>query len=221
MVQYPLILISSGRIMGELSMQRRQSDLYGACLARAGGAGVLYAQGDAEALARRCDGLLLAGGGDMHPARYGQERGGLPLQIDTVRDAEEQALLEAFCGLKKPVFGVCRGAQVINVLFGGTLYQHIENHRSTCHPVACSARLAALIGAAPMVNSYHHQAIASVAPGLRVAARAPDGAVEAVWHERLPILGVQWHPERMAPPLCDDVDGADHLPLFEWLTQQC
>ncbi|MDO4270890.1 MAG: type 1 glutamine amidotransferase [Eubacteriales bacterium] len=221
MVQHPLILISSGRIMGNLSMSRQQSELYGACLDAAGAAGALYTRGSVALLAERCDGLLLSGGGDVHPALFGQKRESDQLSIDPVRDAEEQSLFEAFFSRGKPILGVCRGIQVVNVFLGGTLKQHIDGHAAGCHPVACSAPLAALVGAAPTVNSYHHQAVERVAPPLAVAARAPDGTIEALRHPSAPLLGVQWHPERMVPPLCSDVGTENHLPLFEWLVRRC
>lgn len=208
--------------MSSLSMQRQQSALYGACLLSTGGLGILYSGGDAGLLAARCDGLLLSGGGDLHPARYGQRvQSGLHLSIDPVRDEEEQALFQAFFSRGKPILGICRGAQAINVFLGGTLRQHIEGHSGCCHRVRCVPRLAALVGVAPTVNSYHHQAVDAIAPSLHAAAWADDGTVEAVMHGSAPILGIQWHPERMAPPLCEDVTGENHLPLFRWLCEQC
>lgn len=217
----PMILVSSGRTMGSLSMQRQQSALYGMCLALSGGTGVLSSGGDARTLAARCDGLLLAGGGDIHPSRFGQPVQSEKLSIDPVRDEEEQALFHAFFSRGKPILGICRGVQVVNVFLGGTLRQHIEGHSDCCHRVRCIPRLAALAGAAPMVNSYHHQAVDIIASSLHAAAWAEDGTVEALLHETAPLLGVQWHPERMVPPLCDDAAGANHLPLFRWLCERC
>ena len=94
---------------------------------------------------------------------------------------------------------------------------------TTARATACAAfpRLAGYIGPAPLVNSYHHQAADRIAPGLHAAAWAEDGTVEALVHDAAPILGVQWHPERMAPPLCADVLGEDHLALFRWLRERC
>ncbi len=222
MAQQPMILISSGRIMGNLSIRREQSELYGLCLKAAGGLGVLNAGGSAAPLAARCDGLLLSGGGDVHPALFGQSVGdGARLSIDPVRDAEELALFEAFFRRRKPILGICRGMQVVNVLLGGTLIQHMEGHQAVCHPIVCTAPLAALAGSAALVNSYHHQSVDRIAPVLSPAAYAPDGTVEAIYHRQAPILGVQWHPERMAPPLCEDVKNANHLPLFQWLIERC
>lgn len=220
-MQFPMILISTTRAMGNLSIQRQQSALYGACLSLAGGAGVLYSGGDAGLLAARCDGLLLSGGGDIHPARFGQNIASHRLSIDPIRDEEEQALFHAFFTRGKPILGICRGIQAVNVFLGGTLRQHIEGHGQSCHKVRCAPRLAALVGAAPTVNSYHHQAVGAVAPSLHAAAWAEDGTVEALLHDSAPILGVQWHPERMVPPLCEDVAGANHLAVFRWLCERC
>ena len=220
-MQFPMILISSGRVMGSLSMQRQQSALYAACLSSTGCTGVLYSGGDAAPLAARCDGLLLSGGGDLHPARYGQAVQSSRLSIDPVRDEEEEALFHAFSSRGKPVLGICRGIQAINVFLGGTLSQHIAGHSSSCHRVRCVPRLATIAGASPMVNSYHHQAVDTIAPSLHTAAWVEDGTIEALLHSSAPILGVQWHPERMVPPLCSDVAGENHLALFEWLRAHC
>ena len=220
-MQYPLILISSGRIMGKFSMRREQSELYAACLGCVGAGGLLYSGGDAARLAARCDGLLLAGGGDLHPALFGETPQTDRLSVDRVRDAEEQALFDAFYRRRKPVLGICRGVQAVNVFLGGTLHQDIAGHDTACHPVRCTGALAALVGAAPTVNSYHHQAVDRLAPDLHPLARAADGTVEALLHQSAPVLGVQWHPERMVPPLCEDVAGENHLALFSWLVERC
>ncbi|MDO5141438.1 MAG: gamma-glutamyl-gamma-aminobutyrate hydrolase family protein [Eubacteriales bacterium] len=214
----PMILISSGREMGSLSMQRRQSALYGDCLAAVDAAGVLHSGGAAETLAARCDGLLLAGGGDLHPARYGQQPTGDHLSLDPVRDSEEAALFAAFFARGKPILGICRGVQAINVFLGGTLRQHIEGHADCCHALC---RVRPLPGAPSAVNSYHHQAVDRPAPSLCTAAYAPDGTIEALLHPAAPVLGVQWHPERMVSGLCDDVTGTDQRAVFAWLRDRC
>ena len=220
-MQHPLILISSSRVMGNLSMSRQQSALYGACLGGAGAAGVLYTGGPSACLAARCDGLLLAGGGDIHPSCFGQSVQNAALSVDPVRDKEERALFEDFYRRRKPILGICRGVQVINVFLGGTLHQDIPAHSGGCHGIRCTGALSALVGLAPTVNSYHHQAVDQPAPCLQTAARASDGIIEALMHATAPILGVQWHPERMVPPFCEDVAGANHLPLFHWLIERC
>ena len=124
----PLILISSGRFMDTLSIFRRQSELYTTCLSAAGGTGVIHSGASTAALAARCDGLLLAGGGDIHPARYGQTCACKQLSIDCIRDEEEQALFDAFFARSKPILGICRGMQAINVL--SRRYVAATRHRS-------------------------------------------------------------------------------------------
>lgn len=217
----PLILISSGRFMDTLSIFRRQSELYTACLAATGCASVMHSGASAAALAARCDGLLLAGGGDIHPARYGQMCTCEPLSIDCVRDQEEQALFDAFFARGKPILGICRGIQAINVFLGGTLQQHVADHANCCHTIQCSGWLAKQIGSTAIVNSYHHQIVERIANDLIAVAHSPDGAVEALVHSSAALLGVQWHPERMVPPICEDVEEANHLPLFSWLCSHC
>lgn len=164
----------------------------------------------AEAL----DGLLLQGGNDVAPQSYGEE----PLQPDwagdPVRDRYETELVNAFVQAGKPVFGICRGLQLLNVMFGGSLLQDIHTQRpaSRAHrdasiyerhvhavEVLPGTRLAELYPgtARASVNSIHHQGINRLAPGFVVEARCPDdGMVEAVrWQGPSFVAGVQWHPE--------------------------
>lgn len=165
----------------------------------AGGRAVFSSVPD-EALA--CGGLLLTGGGDLEPWRYGQantaSRG-----LEPERDAAELALLERFTAAGKPVLGICRGLQTINVFFGGTLIQDLPGHsavegRDRLHTVrTVPGALFELFGGETVVNSAHHQAAGELGRGLRAVQWAPDGVVEAVEHRGLPVLGVQWHPERM------------------------
>ncbi len=220
-MQHPLILISSGQTMGSLSIFRRQSTLYGCCLAAVNAIGVLYTDADPSHTAARCDGLLLAGGGDIHPTLYGQQKSSDSLCIDPVRDREEQALFEAFYRRRKPIFGICRGVQAINVFLGGTLHQDIPAHSNCCHAIHCTGALSALIGSSARVNSYHHQSVDQIAPPLRDVAHADDGTIEALLHPSAPVLGVQWHPERMVSPYCEDVTDENHLSLFRWLIERC
>ena len=157
----------------------------------------------------RCDGLLLPGGGDLEPWRYGQEntasRG-----LEPERDAKELELLEWFVGGGKPVLGVCRGLQTINVFFGGTLVQDLPGHSAVggqdrFHFVrTASSRWALPFGAAALVNSAHHQAVDRLGSGLEAVQWAPDGVVETLCHRTLPVWAVQWHPERL--PECLRVD---------------
>ena len=157
------------------------------------------------------DGLLLVGGGDVDPVEFGQGPDRDLGQVDPVRDAWEIALYRAYRAAGKPVLGICRGVQLINVAEGGSLHQHLpsvdgtwqhsqQDMRGTpLHPVEIvpGSRLAAGFGTTAIrTNSYHHQAIDRVGTGLRVAARAGDGVIEAVEGESGPfLLALQWHPE--------------------------
>ncbi|MCO1596054.1 gamma-glutamyl-gamma-aminobutyrate hydrolase family protein [Micromonospora sp. RHAY321] len=158
------------------------------------------------------DGLLLAGGADVGPGRYGQPPD--PRTEDRPdRDAGELTLLAAALDADLPVLGVCRGMQLLAVAYGGTLHQHLpdvvghEAHRPApgvygAHPVrfAPESLAATVLAGVDEVNSYHHQAVAD--PGrLRVTGWAADGVIEAVEDPRRAfVLGVQWHPENEADP---------------------
>ncbi len=163
------------------------------------------------------DGLIIGGGGDVDPSLYGGNRFYPILSgVDSVRDLNEITMLEHALRRGLPVLGICRGAQLINVARGGTLFHDLKQEFGTqvqhqgredrldsaTHSVEVSAdsRLAALLGASRSieVNSGHHQGIAAVGEGLRVVARSPDGLVEAFEgvDDHL-VLGVQWHPENL------------------------
>jgi putative glutamine amidotransferase len=167
------------------------------------------------------DGLVLHGGADVCPRSYGEEPLRPEWSGDAARDAYEIALVKACMAADKPVFGICRGAQVINVALGGTLYQDTatqkagaEVHRvwevydDLAHEVRFvpGSGLEKLYGRpGGRINSVHHQAIKDVARGLRVEARSlPDDIVEAVRFEGEPwVFGVQWHPEWTKPEQLD------------------
>jgi putative glutamine amidotransferase len=155
------------------------------------------------------DGLVITGGKDVDPARYGQAPHPKTDEPRRDRDAWEFALLGAALRRGLPVLGICRGAQVLNVVLGGTLHQHLPDavghsrHQagnavfSTSRvDVVPGTRLAGLIGQTSDEQCYHHQAIAELGDGLVVSARDADGVIEAV---ELPgerfVLAVQWHPE--------------------------
>ena len=158
--------------------------------------------GDAGGQGMRWDALLLPGGGDLEPWRYGQENAA-SRGLEPERDEAELRLLQDFTAAGKPVLGVCRGLQTVNVFFGGTLLQDIPGHGAVegadrLHAVRTApSPLRRLLGGGLTVNSAHHQAADRLGSGLRAVQWAGDGVVEALCHERLPVWAVQWHPERL------------------------
>lgn len=172
---------------------------YRAAVEAAGGRAVF---GAGSAAVESCDGLLLPGGGDLEPWRYGQANTA-SRNLEPERDALELRLLERFTALKKPVLGICRGLQTVNVFFGGTLVQDLPGHsavdgRDRTHPIrSTSSHLGCLCGEWAVVNSAHHQAADRLGSGLEAASWAEDGVVESLEHRTLPVWGVQWHPERL------------------------
>jgi len=177
-----------------------------------------------------CDGLVLCGGGDIDRALYGQEdRCSQP--PDRERDRAELALFRAFYEAGKPILGICRGLQLINVALGGALIQdlpqpgqhfHTSPDGDTVHPVRTleGSLLHRLYGPLASVNSSHHQAADQLGEGLRAVAWTEGGVVEAVDLPGYPLLGVQFHPERMSfdHRRPDTVDGAA---IFSWFLELC
>ncbi len=153
----------------------------------------------------RMDGVVLTGGADVEPSWYGADRAPQTYDPDRERDSFELALARAATERGMPLLAVCRGNQLVNVALGGTLVQHVDGHEGThaettgFHPVTLleGSRLHRLLGADRIaVNSLHHQAVADVASSMVVVATADDGVVEATEHPELPLIAVQWHPER-------------------------
>lgn len=175
-----------------------------------------------DSRAAECDALLLPGGGDVSPSLYGQDFHGSH-EPDLERDAGEMRIIARFLALERPVFGICRGVQILNIVFGGTLHQDIPNHSQlapgtdrvhmshTNNPL-----LQSLYGTDFPINSAHHQVIDRLGVGLQAIQWSDDGHIEAVRHCSRPIWGVQWHPERtcfeFARP--DTVDGSKVLRAF-------
>ncbi len=166
-------------------------------------AGARAVFGDAAAgQALRWDALLLPGGGDLEPWRYGRKNTA-SRNLEPERDEAELRLLEEFTAAKKPVLGICRGLQAINVFFGGTLAQDVPGHGAWAdgdriHGAGSApSPLLPLCGGRLNVNSAHHQAADRLGGGLRAVQWAEDGVIEALCHRRLPVWAVQWHPERL------------------------
>ena len=176
-----------------------------------------------EVVIAALDGLVISGGGDIDPARYGAINTE-SAEIDSRRDAWELALVRAARLTGTPLLGVCRGCQVLNVALGGTLNQHVwgsgphpdlwnEDRTKLAngeHGVELSGVLADIYGTdRRAVNSLHHQSIDRLGDGLDIVATAPDGHVEGVVaSDGWPALAVQWHPERLATD----------APIFTWIT---
>jgi putative glutamine amidotransferase len=175
---------------------------------------ILNQEEDIEAIADRLDGFVFSGGQDVDPQYYGEALLRFSNEIYPPRDQLELRLLRAVMNRDKPIFGVCRGLQLINVALGGTLYQDIDqqvkrefqiqhfqqnNYEFPVHQVNIekNSRLYEIIGTETIrVNSMHHQAIAHLSPQLIAAAASGDGLVEAVEIRDLTFgLAVQWHPE--------------------------
>lgn len=192
-------------ILGETGMYPR----YEAAIRTAGG--VVFSETCGEN-AWKCDALLLPGGGDLEPWRYGQANTASG-NLDPARDQQEWLLIQQFAVLRRPVLGICRGLQMINVCFGGTLLQDLPGHSTVegmdrLHKVRTAPSLLdELYGDETIVNSAHHQAADRLGAGLEAVQWAPDGTVEALRHTALPVWAVQWHPERLAPGPGGTADG--------------
>ena len=172
-----------------------------------------HSQEAIEQIVSVCSGLVLSGGDDIDPSLYGQEPTPELGPVNPARDAAELRALEAAVERDLPILAICRGHQLLNVFFGGSLCQdvgtgmpeavsHIQTAPWGAHhhdvTVAANTRLHRAIGRDRLeINSFHHQAIDQLAPVLEVTARADDGLIEAVEsREHTWVVGVQWHPER-------------------------
>lgn len=161
----------------------------------------------ATAVVHGIDGLLVPGGWDVDPPAYGESRQEETPNVDLPLDLTEIALVRAAVDAQVPVFGICRGQQVINVALGGSLRQHIDGHDMHGHPRDLLAHPIAVVPGSELshvtpsdivlVNSLHHQAVKDVAPSLHVTATSPDGTVEGIESGDGMVVAVQCHPEEL------------------------
>jgi putative glutamine amidotransferase len=211
--------VSTSITVGEYPERAYVNSAYLRAIEEAGGIPVLLPpQLSAAARAtlwERLDALVLTGGGDIEPSRFGEPAHPSTTLVSTERDALELELVDRALRDDVPVFGICRGFQVLNVALGGTLHQHVpdvfgntvqhsqtEKRHVATHPVKIlteGTRLGEIFGGSPelAVNSFHHQAVRTLGRGLRDVGWAPDQVIEAVEHEDRQrfVVAVQWHPE--------------------------
>lgn len=163
--------------------------------------------------ATACDGLLLPGGADVAPELYGEKRSEKCGKPNVLRDAAEPAILREFMKTGKPVLAICRGIQIVNVSFGGTLFQDIKEHQQVRHSdflnrahgthlieISRTSKLYEIVQSPRItVNSIHHQAVKTVGAGLVATAKSSDGFIEALEKPDYGFLvAVQWHPEHLS-----------------------
>jgi putative glutamine amidotransferase len=223
-----------GVLIGRAPQERYSAHRgYAASITAAGGVPILLPAGadvDPHALAavvNLCHSIVVTGGGDVDPDHYGSAGSAVPedlMDVDAARDIAEIAVVQYAVAQRKRVLGVCRGAQILAVMGGGTLILDLEDkgldghwdeerQYEPVHGVQVEPRsLAAhVLGPVEQVNSIHHQAIADPGQTLRATAWSPDGVIEAV--EAPGLLGVQWHPERLTRT------DPRHLGPFAWVVQ--
>ena len=215
----PRIGLSTYRTPGQMTIY--DTDLavlpaqYIETVTRAGGLAVMIPPQpitleQATSILEGLDGLIITGGADINPARYGQDKGPHTQDSEVLRDTLEDTLLTAARQLTLPILGICRGAQMLNVHLGGTLHQHLpdvvghDRYRvgdGVFHPepmtITEGSWLHQILGDQEVSGHvYHHQAIDQVAPGVVVTARGFDGTIQGIEMEDYPFgLAVQWHPE--------------------------
>lgn len=228
MTRRPLVAIP-GRRSPEAAGHRTpvvsSGRLYADAVQRAGGLPFLVPPTDDESVVAesidRCDAMVLLGGGDVNPARYGQSEHARIYGVDDLLDGFEIAAIHRALARDIPVLAICRGHQVLNVALGGTLVQHLEttdDHRDVMHTVHLvpGSKVAAAMGTVePDVHSFHHQAIDRLGDSLVVTSTARDGTIESVEHSLARwVVGVQWHPEDTA------VSDRSNQALFDELVRR-
>jgi gamma-glutamyl-gamma-aminobutyrate hydrolase PuuD len=224
--------LAPGRVPPWLTGAYAVPDNYVEAVRRAGGRPVLLLpgeRGDARDLLELVDGLLLVGGGDVEPTRYGGQDGPTIYGVEPERDALEFELLRSAADASVPTLAVCRGVQVMNVAFGGTLIPHLpdrpgmlphgtpsgEDHRMHVVKAAPNSLLASAAGGDVLeCSTHHHQGVDALGENLLATAWSDDGLVEAIERPSGWMVGVQWHPEDTA-----DRDAAQQR-LFDALVSQ-
>lgn len=208
-------------VVGDALMEMFFTDFPSKIRAAGGQPILLSIHSDPRRIVEHLDALVLSGGSDVDPRRYGRTPGPNSSMIDPARDEFEFALVDAAWEIGLPILGVCRGHQVVNVARGGTLIADLptdagEAHSFFGYPRSYRPQQVALeSGSIPYslygnsihVNSLHHQAVDAPGNGLRIVGRALDGVAEAIQADDRPVVGVQWHPEFFV-----EID-----PLFSWL----
>lgn len=210
------------------------SEEYGKAVSEAGGLPLVALDNlHPEDYPKLGDGLILTGGPDIHCGRYGEfykEQSEIPY-LSRSREILELELCRLFIKAKKPVFGIGRGMQILNIVLGGTLCRDISTEKIHCEKVDIQSpkahityhqvkvnpdtKLFSVLNNEELVNSCHHQAIKDLGEGLIASAVAEDDVIEAVEHASLPVFGVQWHPEHS-----DEKVNADNR-VFEYFVSLC
>ena len=222
----PVIGISCSRSSSGATLL---ASTYTEAISRAGGVAVVLptvsSAEQADALVAVLDGVVFSGGEDLNPAWYGEEVLNETVEIDSVRDVSDSLLARAALASGKPLLGICRGEQLLNVMLGGSLYQDIPTQvpQTVGHSggarhkigVAAGSVLEQLFRSDSLeVNSYHHQAVKEAGAGVVVTARSAEGIVEA--YEAPNVLAVQFHPEKLLH------QGEEHwLSLLEYYVSLC
>lgn len=212
-----LTLVEQGKFIGMERLSVPRDYIHG--IVRAGGVPILLPIIDSLEILKEqvnsVDGILLAGGQDVHPHFYEEEPSHFLEDVCLDRDHFEMEIVKEAYAQKKPILGICRGLQLINIAFGGTLYQDISTEYPDNHyqhsqnarrdaashhvEILSGTKLHEVMGSEKIVtNSFHHQSIKKLAPGFKATAFAKDRMIEGI--ERLDpslVLGVQWHPEMM------------------------
>lgn len=230
--QKPLIGITGRRRKGEMLrgslkvMNHLPFDVYWVDYAQgviaAGGVPVFLPLSlDPAEIIPRLDGILMSGGADIDPKRYGAEPEPELQSIEPARDEFELKILELVYECELPIAGICRGLQILNVHAGGSLYQDVPPHSvrdkapsTRVHDITTEkgSILEKLYGEKLEVNSLHHQSIKTLGKHFSASATSNDGIVEGIEHSQLPIVAVQWHPEML--------DTRDSDPIFKWLVSK-